>query len=84
MTFQWEYTTVRCNYQPYDEVPGLVGAGEESGRMSVHLVFEPGGSAVVCLPAESVPELVCRDTLRNTGGKGVKNKRILLQRDPSI
>lgn len=84
MTFQWGYATVRRNYQTYDEVPGLVGAGEESGRMGVHLVFEPDGSAVVCLPAESVPELVCRDTLRNTGGKGVKIKRILLQRDPRV
>lgn len=54
----------------YDEGPSLVGAGEESGRVGVHLVLEPDGSTVFGLPAESVPELVCEDAFQNKGGNG--------------
>lgn len=59
--------------QTYDEVPGLVGAGEESGRVGVHLVLEPDGGAVFRLPAESVPELVCEDTFWNKEGRYEKH-----------
>lgn len=52
--------------------------------MGVHLVFEPDGRTILCLPAESVPELICEDTFPNKGGKGIKNKRILLQPDPGV
>lgn len=45
----------------YDEVPGLIGAGEEPGWMSVHLVLEPGGRAVFCFATQSPPELICQE-----------------------
>lgn len=32
--------------------------------MGVHLVSEPDGRTVLCLSTESVPELVCEDTLQ--------------------
>lgn len=46
----------------HNEVSGLIGAGKESGRVGVHLVPESGGSAVLCLPAEGVPEFICETT----------------------
>lgn len=45
----------------YDEVSSLIGAGEESGWMTVHLVLESGRSAVFCLTSQSLPELICED-----------------------
>lgn len=47
--------------QTYDKVPGLVGAGEESRRVSVHLVLESGGGAIFCLTSQRTPELICND-----------------------
>lgn len=45
----------------YNEVSGLIGADEESGWMSVHLVLESGRSAISCLSAQSIPELGCME-----------------------
>lgn len=47
------------NQKTHDEVSSLVGAGEQSGWMSVHLVLESGRSAILCLSSQSLPELVC-------------------------
>lgn len=45
----------------YDEVSSLIGAGKESGWMSVHLVLKSGRRAVFCLSSQSLPELICKD-----------------------
>lgn len=45
----------------YDEVAGLVGAGEESGWMSVHLVLESGWSAIFGFSSQNLPELICEE-----------------------
>lgn len=47
--------------EAYNKVPGLIGAGKESWWVSVHLVLEPGGGAVFCLPAQSGPELIWKN-----------------------
>lgn len=47
--------------EAYDEVSSLIGAGEESGWMSFHLVLESGRSAIFCLSSQSVPELICEE-----------------------
>lgn len=52
--------------------------------MGFHLVFEPDGGSVFCLPAESVPELVCDDTFQNKVEKGMKNKCVLFELDPKV
>lgn len=50
----------RCQ-QTYDKVSGLIGAGKESGRVSVHLVLESGGGAIFCFASQNPPELICND-----------------------
>lgn len=49
----------RLKPKTYDEVSSLIGAGKESGWMSVHLVLQSGRSAIFCLSTQSVPELIC-------------------------
>lgn len=51
----------------YDEVSSLVGAGEESGWVSVHLVLESGRSAIFCLSSQSLPELICEEDGHTSG-----------------
>ena len=48
--------------QTHQEVPGLVGAGEQTRRMSLHVVLQPGGVTVLLLPPQHIPECICNHT----------------------
>lgn len=43
----------------HDETASFVWAGEQSWRVGIHLVLQPGGCAVIDLSSQRVPEAPC-------------------------
>lgn len=46
----------------YYKVSSLIGTSKETGWMSIHLVLESSGGAILRLSTQSLPELICKTT----------------------
>lgn len=44
----------------YYKVSSLIGTSKETGWMSIHLVLESSGGAILHLSTQSLPELICK------------------------